>query len=52
MPISISRPISAGSDSSVPVSIIAPKAPPADSGTAIRMISGWLAWLNSSKSTA
>ena len=34
MPISINKPIKAGSDNKVPVSNIKPNAPPADNGTA------------------
>ena len=51
MPISISKPISAGSESMFWVSSKAPNAPPAHSGTATRMVIGISAWLNSSNST-
>ncbi|MNT62127.1 hypothetical protein D3C72_1998200 [compost metagenome] len=51
MPISINRPISAGSESMFWVISNAPNAPPAHNGTAARMVTGISAWLNSSNST-
>ncbi len=52
MPISISRPISAGSDRLKPNNASRPNAPPTDSGSAARIVTGCVKSWNSSTSTA